>query len=116
MDRLYLNTTSYDGQVVEFTEKKRQEKAGKHPELTDPAFKVLVELAISSPTFVYDDFEHPGHRRVHYLNRTLSRSNRRYTKVVIEQRMAPHHVVTAYELDYVKEKSKNCKLLKGRYV
>ena len=115
MGTLCISTTDFLGQTVVLTERCRQEKSVKHPELNDSDFIDLIRKAIARPHFVYEDFALPKRRWIYYLKKARASSPNRYTKVVILI-VGSRMVITAYEVDFVKEHHKKCKLIHGRYV
>lgn len=112
MSQFCIETKNHEGKRAIFTEKQRQEKAKKHPELRDDFFIENVQRTIESPTFVYEDLL-AMERVVYYCREFKINSLVRYTKVVLTEDDAHFFVITAYRPDYVKERGKT-KLLYGQ--
>ena len=109
-----LITTDYEGKKVIFTESTRLIKKQKHPELGNLGFITgRVNDAIKKPDFVYQDFDRPNERRVHYLMEYQCNNKYRFTKVIIVCNKNPLEVINAFRPDYVKERNKT-KLLFGK--
>lgn len=98
-----INTTDYSGKKVVFTRDKWNEKKDDHPELTKDKFISCIIRAIENPDEVwqdYGDFSKGKFNKRCYYKKYSATS---YAKVVIRIRGNPREIVTAYELDYIKE-------------
>lgn len=89
----------YRGKTVIFTRTKWEEKRSDHPELNKAAFIECLKRAITEPEEVWEDYGDPEHRRCYYKRY----SSMSYAKVVVWITQSPCLVVTAYEINYVKE-------------
>ena len=68
MSKLCIETKNYDGLLTIFTEKQREEKSKKHPELRQKLFIEKVKEVIEDPDFVYKDLDiEKDNRFVYYL-------------------------------------------------
>lgn len=115
MEKCCIETEDFEGIRTVFTEAQRKAKEAKHPELAGAEFIATVKRAIETPSFVYEDFSQPQIRRAHYF--CLSkRPSKIYTKVVVDCQHPERSVVTAYEHNYCKERTKGCRLIHGKYV
>jgi len=104
---LCLDCVAYDGMRTIFKESTRAFKALKHPWLRDQDFiSSRVRRAITSPSFVYRDYNDPETRRAFYCFEFKSPLGCRYTKVVVRRiRLRDHwEVVTVYRPNSVKER------------
>ncbi|OGJ37321.1 MAG: hypothetical protein A2383_01455 [Candidatus Pacebacteria bacterium RIFOXYB1_FULL_39_46] len=96
---LVLDVEDYRGKRVVFTEKKRKQKLSKHPHLIDAKFIGFLERAIVDPDQVWQDLDDPKRKRCYYYKYSAYR----YVKAVVWIADDPCLVVTAYDLDYIKE-------------
>ena len=104
-----IDTLDYTKKRVIFTNKKLQQKAIQHPELKNPSFLKRVENAIINPDEVWQDYDEPSKRRCYYKKYSIYS----YAKVVVYYNCEPAEVVTAYQINYVKEqKYSNLKQLR----
>lgn len=102
-----LKTKNHEGKDVVFTEKQRLTKIEKRAELRDPRFiNGLLKEAIQFPDFIYPDLDRLRGRHVLYKVRYLKNGRPRYVKVVVNPKVDPIFVITAYMPDYVKERGK----------
>lgn len=111
-----LDTRDYENERVVFDEDNRKKHALKHPELDDQGYiNGRLQQAIKKPDFVYQALDDPTNKRVHYLHEYSNNGRSIYTKVIIMLRRNCNYVVTAWRIDYVKEKGKT-KLIYGAHV
>ncbi|MEK7576208.1 MAG: PBECR2 nuclease fold domain-containing protein [Patescibacteria group bacterium] len=94
-----FRVTDYRGKIVIFTKAKWEEKQSDHPELHKQAFLDCLKKTIIQPEEVWEDYSDKK-KRCYY--RKYSSST--YAKVVVWMNGNPYHVVTAYEIDGIKEK------------
>jgi hypothetical protein len=99
--KIVIDTLDYTGVRVIFTEKKLVQKKQIHPELRKPSFIRRVKKTIENPDEVWRDYSDRKRRRCHYKKY----SQFTYAKVVIWIADNPCEVVTAFEIDYIKEAS-----------
>lgn len=98
-DDVILNAVDYRGKTVIFTKQKWQEKQSDHPELHKKTFIDCIKRAIAEPDEVWEDYQDRKNRRCYYKKySTIS-----YVKVVIWINSDPCMVVTAFEINYIKE-------------
>lgn len=97
--KLILDIQNYRGDRVIFTEDKWLEKQTAHPELKNQRFLKNVKKTIIDPDEVWKDYSDP-HRKVCYYKKY---SVGRYVKVVVWIKSNPNQVITAYDIDHVKE-------------
>ena len=95
-----------------FSEKQRQLKSLKHPELREASFLKRIKETIEKPEFIYQDLA-GLHRLVYYRCEYLINRKPKYIKVVVERRKSLGFVITAFRPDYVKERGKT-KLIYGK--
>lgn len=112
MEIFCIDTKNHEGKRVIFTQTQREKKWSKHPELRDDKFIKRIQNAIEDPNFIYEDMVVQG-RLVYYKYEYSVNGRAVYTKVVLNSRIGPYFVVTAYRPDYVKERGKT-KLLYGQ--
>lgn len=104
-----LDVVDYRGKRVIFTEKKWKEKSIQHPELTNGKFLKNLKRTIESPQIVWQDYDDPVKKACYYWRHKIDR----YIKVVIWIVENPCRVVSAFEVNYIKEtKYSNLKQLK----
>lgn len=94
-----FSVQDYRGKVVIFTRKKWGEKQSDHPELHKKQFLECVKRALEKPDEVWEDYGDREHRRCYYRKY----SPQSYAKVVVWISDNPCVVVTAYEINFVKE-------------
>ena len=94
-----IDVIDYTGKRVIFTIKKLKAKAIQHPELNKPAFIKRVGTTLVNPDEVWQDYDEPRKRRCFYKKYSMCS----YAKVVVYCCCSPSEVVTAYEINYVKE-------------
>ena len=94
-----FDVTDYEGRQVVFVAKKWQEKKEDHPELGKKSFLDALKKAITDPDEVWDDYADKSHRRCYYKKY----SQNSYVKAVVWISGNPREVVTAYEINSVKE-------------
>ena len=98
------------GKVVVFTEKRRIEKAKKHPELRDLSENGFVKReipeALLNPDKVLKDLTNRRfknyYKLVRYVNMRGGRINF-YTKVVVCIKWKPFQIITAYKCQNIKD-------------
>ena len=104
-----IDAIDYAGQRVVFTEEKWKEKRMQHTELNNGPFLKNLKKAIESPQSVWQDYGKPSTQLCYYWKHKIDC----HIKVVINTLGSPWRVVTAYEIDYIKEvKYPNLKQLK----
>ena len=97
--KLVFETTDCRGYKVVFTQQKLEQKAITHPELRKPTFVKNVERTIREPDEIWQDFGSPKQKACYYRKySTVS-----YIKVVVYTKSNPYTVITAYEINYIKE-------------
>lgn len=99
---LVFDVKDYRGRRVIFTKKKLKEKRDDHPELDLVQFLRAVKDAVISPEEVWPDYFDP-HKHCYYGKYETNM----YAKVVVYVRAGvgePCRVVSAYSIDYIKEK------------
>lgn len=99
MARYVIDTKDDLGNRVIFTHKKWREKSADHIELLRPSFMRHVKRAIESPTEVWEDFSDKVNKCCCYRKY----SPYSYAKVVIWIKENPFQVITAFDIDYIKE-------------
>jgi len=92
-----FQTTDYRGKEIIFTKAKWEEKHFRHPELNKDAFIKCIERALAEPDEVWEDYEDRRRKRCYYKKYSG------YAKVVVFVAEDPCRVVTAYEIDRIKE-------------
>ncbi|MEK7213733.1 MAG: hypothetical protein AAB637_01275 [Patescibacteria group bacterium] len=112
MSNYYIKTKNIFGVNVIFTEKQREEKMLKHPELRQESFADRIKKTIENPDFIYQDLS-DKRRSVYYSREYAIDSKIVYTKIILKNGNKECFVITAYRPDYVKERSKT-KLLYGK--
>lgn len=93
-----IDTLDYRKLRVIFTKKKWQEKLIAHPELNNQKFLANIKKALQRPGVVWEDQGDKEHKRCYYKKYSVNT----YIKVVIWL-SNPNQVVTAFEIDYIKE-------------
>ncbi len=97
--KLIIDTKDYRDVRVIFTFDKWQEKSVQHPELQDKTFLKNLKETIENPEEVWQDNNDKKHKLCYYRKySTVS-----YVKVVIWITAKFCEVVTAYEIDKIKE-------------
>lgn len=96
---LKLDVLDYRGIRVVFTIKKWEEKSVQHTELCDPAFLRYVEAALCDPDEVWQDYDNPEEKNCYYKRFGPNL----YAKVVVWVAGDLNRVVSAFEVDFVKE-------------
>jgi hypothetical protein len=86
---------------VIFTHKKWKQKCSDHPELLKGVFIHNVTKTIENPEEVWEDYQDKKHKQCYYKKYSMFS----YVKVVIWTEGNPCQVVTAYEIDYIKEEN-----------
>lgn len=94
-----FSVIDYRGKMIVFTKKKWQEKQSDHPELHKKSFINCLKKAIEEPEEVWQDYQDRKNKRCYY--RKYSSSS--YAKVVVWINNSPCTVVTAYEINGIKE-------------
>lgn len=98
-----ISTKDDEGCPIVFTRAKWDEKKVDHPELMDTTFMVNVEKTMQEPEEVwpdYADYTNGKSDRQCYYRKYSPNS---YVKVVVWVNSSPRRVVTAYEIDCIKE-------------
>jgi hypothetical protein len=88
------------GKSVVFTSKKLKEKQTIHPELGKKSFLSAVKKAVENPDEAWQDYNDKENRYCCYKKYSATS----YVKVVVWRGSNPNHVVSAYEIDFVKER------------
>jgi len=96
-----IDIADYRDKRVIFTQKKLDEKSEEHPELRRTKFLKNIERVIADPEVVWEDYADRKNRRCYYGKY----SKNTYIKVVIWIKSTPCRVITAYEIDKVKEEN-----------
>jgi len=94
-----IDVINYRNERVIFTHAKHQEKMMQHPELNNKIFLENLEETIKNPGEVWEDYDDKEHRRCYY--RKYSKNS--YVKAVIWCTGNPYRVVTAFEINWIKE-------------
>ena len=95
-----FNVEDYRGKMVVFRKAKWEEKRSDHPELNKDAFIDCLKRAIADPDEVWEDYGDRKNRRCYY---------KRYSGVIYAKAVVwitavdVCHIVTAYQINYVKE-------------
>ncbi len=98
-EKLAIDTQDDTGSRVIFTERKRRQKATQHPELNNKTFLKNLEETIRKPQEVWEEYSDKKNKACYYKKySTVS-----YVKVVIWTTSIPYEVVTAYEINWIKE-------------
>ena len=100
-EKLIVDTNDDTGARVIFTDKKRRAKSIQHPELNNNTFLKNVVKTIEAPHEVWEDYD-DKRRKVCYYKKY---STATYVKVVIWIKSIPCEVVTAFEINKIKEVS-----------
>lgn len=98
-----ISTVDDEGLPIIFTKAKWEEKKIDHPELMDAKFVAGVQRAMECPEEVwedYSDFYQGAHNKHCYY---IKYSPYTYVKIVVWTTSSPKRVVSAYEVDYIKE-------------
>lgn len=98
IQKLVIDTHDYRGKRVIFTEDKWVEKQIVHPELKRPVFLRNVAKAVECPDEVWPDYS-DKRKRCYYKKYSTTT----YVKVVVWHKGNPCAVVTAYEINKIKE-------------
>lgn len=96
---LKVDIQDYRGVRVVFKIRKWESKSVQHPELCDPAFIVHIKEALQNPTEVWEDYDGPSEKNCYYKRFGINL----YAKVVVLIAREPNEVISAFEVDYVKE-------------
>lgn len=99
LERNIFSVVDYSGKIVVFTKKKWREKQSDHPELHKKTFINCIKRAIEKPEEVWQDYQDKKNKRCYYRKY----SSFSYVKVVIWVGDNPCSVVTAYEINDIKE-------------
>lgn len=99
-DKEIIEVADYRGKIVIFTKRKWEQKRCDHPELQKKTFLECVKRAIMNPDEVWENYSDKD-KRCYYKKH----SEKTYVKVVIWIKCEPCQVVTAYEIDKIKESS-----------
>jgi len=95
---IIFSVEDYRGEKVIFTRKKWEQKKNDHPELQKEAFIECLKRAIMKPDEVWEDF---GDKRKRCYYKKYSQFT--YAKAIVWIRHSPCQVVSAFEIDYIKE-------------
>jgi hypothetical protein len=98
-----ISTTDDEGQPIIFTKAKWDEKNVDHPELLDNTFMANVEKTMQNPEEVWPDYADYSVGKSDKQCYYRKYSQYSYVKVVVWINGSPRRVVTAYEIDCVKE-------------
>ena len=94
-----IDIKDYRGERVIFTRKKWTQKSISHPELLNKIFFKNIKETIAKPEEVWQDYSDKRNKRCYYKKY----SNNSYVKVVIWICSNPCHIVSAFEINYIKE-------------
>lgn len=94
-----FSVVDYTGKKVVFTKKKWEEKQSDHPELHKKTFINCVKKALEDPEEVWQDYQDKKNKRCYYRKY----SSFSYAKVVVWVGGSTYSVVTAYEINDIKE-------------
>lgn len=97
--KLIIDTKDYQGLRVIFTLDKWQEKSIQHAELGNKTFLKNLKETIENPEEVYQDNDDKKRKACYYKKYSTAS----YVKVVIWIASKPCEVVTAFEIDKIKE-------------
>jgi hypothetical protein len=100
---LILDLNDYRGRRIIFTKKKLEEKKSDHPELGLVEFIRAIKSALKEPEEVWPDYYERREKHCYYGKYI----DGVYAKVVVYVRVErgePCRVVSAYAIDYVKER------------
>ncbi|HSV94853.1 MAG TPA: PBECR2 nuclease fold domain-containing protein [Spirochaetia bacterium] len=97
--KLIIDTIDFSGKRVVFTEKKLGQKAIVHAELQKTSFIKRIEETLINPVEVWQDYNDPKNKWC-YFRRCSAYS---YAKVVVYRKGNPYEVVTAFEVNYIRE-------------
>lgn len=86
---------------VIFTHKKWKEKSSDHKELLKRVFILNIQKTIENPEEVWEDYQDKRNKQCYYKKYSMFT----YVKVVIWMRDNPCQVITAYEIDHIKEEN-----------
>jgi len=100
-----IDTNNYEKLKIIFTEKQRENKSLKHPELREKGFIKRIKTAVENPSFIYEDLAKKG-RLLYYKYEYSLNGRDRYTKVVVKKQKRYLFIITAYRPDFVKERGK----------
>lgn len=95
--------------MILFTEEQRMRKANKHPELRNDEFILRATKAIVHPSFIYEDLDKEN-RYSYYFEEYKINLRTMYIKVML---LKKKDYITAYRVDYMKERGKT-RLLYGK--
>lgn len=98
-EKYIIDTVDYRGKRVVFTERKWREKSEQHPELLKSKFLKNLKKTIETPQIVWQDYADPKKKRCYYWKYSVTT----YIKVIIFIFDNPCNVVSAFEVDYIKE-------------
>lgn len=96
---LKIDVFDYLNRRVIFTIKKLKEKIVQHPELGNNAFIKNVEKALKDPDEVWQDYSDKINKVCYYKKHSATS----YAKVVVWKSGDPIEIITAYEVDRIKE-------------
>lgn len=94
-----FKVVDYRGKDVIFTREKLEQKQSDHPELHKKAFIECLKKTISEPDEVWEDYQDKENKLCYYRKY----SSVSYAKVVVWVGSNPCNIVTAYEIDNIKE-------------
>ncbi len=100
-----MEVKNYEGKTVVFTDRQLALKSPRRPELREEGILDRIAQTVAQPSFVYEDYEHPG-RLAYYREEYKIDGRVRYMKVVVQTRDSDLFIVTAFRPDYVKERGK----------
>ena len=100
-NKIVFCVKDYEDKEVIFTREKLKQKKVDHPELSKKTFMKCVKNAIINPDEVWEDYSDKKKKRCYYKKYSAYS----YVKVVVWIDGRPCQVVTAYEIDRVKERN-----------
>lgn len=98
-EKLIIDIKDDTDKRVVFTERKRKQKALQHAELNNNTFIKNIVKTIESPQEVWEDYSDKKHKACYYKKYSPTS----YVKVVIWLGSNPYEVITAYEINKIKE-------------
>ncbi|MFA6258426.1 MAG: hypothetical protein WCX79_01905 [Candidatus Paceibacterota bacterium] len=111
-DKFCIHLLNYERIMTIFTKEQRIKKANKHSELRNEEFIFRVIKTITHPSFIYEDLDKEN-RYSYYLEEFKINSRTMYVKVMLLKKKDYFFIITAYRVDYVKERGKT-RLLYGK--
>ena len=98
-DEYIIDVEDCFGKRVIFTRAKWEEKSVVHTELKSKIFLKNIKLTIQNPEEVWEDKSDKSSKRCYYKKYSANS----YLKVIMWIANNPYRVVSAYEVDFIKE-------------